>query len=348
MTAVTTAATAIATTAELDSPDEVLVNVMLELTNDIPLNEFGMIAHAYRPDLIPHNLQSLTEDQKHHVKEAARVPLFFSDGFPATKSGGLFWDKLDHEGNSEHLLFRKYLEMSQSHGYRSIQVLARQLQTQQAAADHYYRDRWGGGDSDSDSDSDSDGDGSSNDPENIFLDVEEPPKAQQIAGPDQVENALSETVTYFRQLYVLYFWKYRAQAFDLVGQAAIRKIRQQRAILLEDGHYLKLNAMVEHVMDRMGRFTDADLDNMDPLDTVKVMKDLVQMQRVTVGLPATAPGEVHLPGQVDGDTVEEHLRAINNRNNATQHHKTTDLLNDESTTELAQELFMRMLQQKQG
>jgi hypothetical protein len=296
-----------------------------------------MITHIYRPDLIPHNLDILPQDEQSRIKANAKVPLYYNDGFPATRSGGLFWDRLEHEGGNEFMLFRQYLEMSQDHGFRSIQILARGMVQRQAANARYIRERHEGPPE-----------------ENIFLDIEGPSKQITVGPPppggDIDEEMMASTLAYLRQVFVMYFWRYRAEAFDLVGQAAVRKIRSSRAILLEDKHYTRITSMVEKAMARFDRFTQDDMDNLDPSDTTKILKDLIQLQRVAIGLPAAAPSEQHLPSQGEhGDSVEDHLRAIHRRRNAdTQNLGKEDLLGDEDIADLAQELTMRMLRRTQG
>ena len=106
--------------------------------------------------------------------------------------------------------------------------------------------------------------------------------------------------------------------------------------------------MVDKVMSRFERFTDEDYSNMDPAEATKVLKELVQMQRVTVGLPAAAPADAHIPGVEKPDAsipIEQHLKTIA-RNQGSTETTDTSALQDESTAELAQELIIRMMRNK--
>ena len=324
----------------VSSPDEALVEIINELTMAIPNNEFGMPAYIYRPDHIPPNFKTLSAANQRRQCELAKVPLYYSDGFPTTRRGSLIWDRLDHEGNCDFMLFRQYLEMSQAHGYRSIQVLARALCEQTTATNRHIE---------------SIREERKENP-NIFLDVEELPASQAPTQRDQwltqssEEDGITNTLGSLRQLYVFYFWRQRAEAYDLVGQAAVRKIRESRAILLEDHHFIQLSNMVAKVMKRFDNFGEDDMNNLNPVETVRILKELVSMQRVATGLPGNAPSESHLPGQRDEtgtSSVEDHLRNINKAKATESQGDTSGFLEDEDTTTLAQALFMKMMRKNQ-
>jgi hypothetical protein len=293
---------------------------------------------------------------------------------------------MDHEGGADFTLFRQYLEMIQHHGYRSIQVLARAIISQRSSTKREIEARKAsipeGIFLDVETQSNPhvkvpppppgtgtygtrvkpNGDGS-----NIAGDYthththththDQTPSPS--AGPqalsaaaqtivEEDEELVASTLSHLRELYVLYFWRYRAEAFDIVGQAAVRKVRESRAILLEDHHFTQLSGMVAKTMARFNAFTDEDMKRLDPVETVKVMKELIHMQRVATGLPAQGPADAHLPGNAEGNaatSVEDHLRHIQKQKGKNKQSGFGDLLNDESTAELAQELAMRMILQ---
>jgi hypothetical protein len=107
--------------------------------------------------------------------------------------------------------------------------------------------------------------------------------------------------------------------------------------------------MVKKVFDRFDRFDQDELDEMDAATTVKVMKDLVQMQRVSAGLPAAAPTLDHLPGDKatgSGQSMEVHLRTIAKANTSSSSKakaNTGKLLDNEEDAAIAQELIIRMM-----
>lgn len=302
---------------EVASPTEQLIELVISLATNIPANEFGMVDHIYRADYLMPALSAHSADDGIRIQERAKVPLYYADGFPTTRSGSLFWDRLDHEGSADFMLFQKYLEMSGTYGYRSIHVLAKEL-----ASTHTRR--------------------TSPPPENIFLIDVEAAKSE----VDQADAQLSATQDHLRTLYVLNFWKERATAYDLVGYAAARRIREQRALALEDSQFIKLSKFADRVFKRIEGFTEEDFESVDPLTATKILKDLVGLQRISVGLPANGPASEHLPGQKDSDastSVEDHLRVVAKKKLATTTQDTAELLADETTTALAQELTMRLL-----
>lgn len=345
-------------TQTVQNTQQQLIELVDNLASKIPMNGFGMPEFIYRADIFPQDYQSLSKDQKSAYLRAATVPLFYSDGFPTTEHGALFWDRLDIESDTDHHLFLRYREMSNSLGYRSVEVLARKLADETHAANRLSNNRARSGDSDRDAHRDM-----SLDPNNEYLNVQVPTPPTSIPGaitgatatsttPDDLaeyEELLQSTRDYLRAIYTFYFWKFRANAFDLVGEAAVRRIRQTRALLLDDRTYIRLQATSDKLFQRLNRFTDQDFDSMDPMDTTKVLKEILSMQRVSVGLPAAAPADSHLPGDRDSTAatnVEEHLRSIA-RNKRQVDSGNIDALSDPQTTELAQNLIIRMMQKKE-
>jgi hypothetical protein len=296
---------------------------MARLAGGLPENEFGLPLHIYRPDGIPDNFDQLPETHKHALLAQSIVNISYSEGFPTTPSGSLLWAQLDFESAGDFMLFQRYLEMTQMHGYRAIDTLAKSLASmrmphlQQAAPS-----------------------------QNIatFSD------AERAKMEEDYTNLFTQIRSHLRELFVYHYWNVRARAYDMVGQAAYRKIREQRAMILEDDHFIRTSTMVKKVFDRFDRFNQDELDEMDPATTVKVMKELLQMQRVSAGLPAAAPTLDHLPGDKatgSGQSMEVHLRTIAKTAAAANGNKakndTSRLLDSEEDTAIAQELIIRMM-----
>jgi hypothetical protein len=417
---------------QVASREELLLSNMIAIQEQIPKNDFGMPEFIVRADMIPHHLESMTRELQWAHIDAARVDIHYSDGFPVTNSGSLFWERLDHEGSSEFMLFQRYLEMVSTYGYRSTQLLAKSLVRESieervrlvAAEREQVREREREQVRDRDdaqsamhvdaatgaatatgvhTDVDHiavptrpNGSGGEYDVGNIFIDMVSKPQNQKrgsgsgikqkrppmpsvahlekgsghsrtqahedeaaalstakgglpaIISDVEHEQLMRATNDRLRTLFILYFWKARASAFDIVGEAAVRKIRAVRAIHLDERTFTRVNKMVERVMSRFDHFSADDLDSLDPGETVKVLKELLHLQRVSVGLPAAAPADAHLPGSSDSNAstpIEEHLRTIANTRDRGE---VTGLeaLDDEDTANLAQELAVRLLKGK--
>ena len=164
------------------------------------------------------------------------------------------------------------------------------------------------------------------------------------------EELLTSVLLTMRRQLVLYYWDIRARAFDMVGQAAYRRIREQRAVLLEDDHYIKLTRHVGKVMNRMDNITEDEMQSVSPENAVKMLKDLVALQRVSAGLPAAAPTIDHLPGTVEqgpGASMEAHMKNLAKQQGVSEKQvmDISALLNDEATAAQAQDLILRAMQQ---
>lgn len=287
------------------------LTTMARLASSLPENDLGMPMFIYRPDAIPEDFDSLSPAQQAQIREAATMRLSYSEGFPTTPSGVLLWEQLDFEGGSEFLFFQTYLSMQETHGFRSIQILARE------SAERSMKARAASA---------------------LTSEVEEHAHFQ----------ALYEgTLAHFNELLTYHYWVARARAYDLVGQAAYRRIRNQRAMLLDNAHYHMLTGMMAKARARFERFSESDMDALNPVETVKIIKDISQMQRVAVGLPAAAPSEDHLPGSGESQGMEVHLRTIAKASSASRARADAgDFLNDEETASQAQDLIIKMIQRR--
>lgn len=91
----------------------------------------------------------------------------------------------------------------------------------------------------------------------------------------------------------LYYWSFRSRAYDLYSMVLRRKERERRALSVENYHYQKAEGLLRKVFEVMEKVDD-DGDNeffetMTPKVAVELMKTLMQVQRVSVGLPANGP-----------------------------------------------------------
>jgi hypothetical protein len=300
------------------------LEVMLRLEATLPTNDFGMPTTIYRADAIPHMFDSLPAHQQQAVLSAAALPIGYADGFPTTPQGRLLWEQLEFEGAQEYMLFEKFLGMQNTHGYRSTQILARTIIEQKLAANLNQ--------------------GSGAQPRPAATATAE------IERHNQFQAALQECQQHLQEVATYHYWGRRAQAFDLVGMAAHRRIRSRRAVLLEDEHFNHLSKVATKVVARLDRITDDEMDAVSPMDAVKMLKEVVQLQRVSVGLPAAGPADAHLPGAgapTSADQgIEVHLKTIAKQ--TTKGPASKDLLNNEEDAIMAQELVIRHLSRQRN
>ncbi len=103
-----------------------------------------------------------------------------------------------------------------------------------------------------------------------------------------------------QEFFNLYYWETRSKAFDLFRAAAGRKERALRALNVEDRHYM----IAERLLDKCLMYLGINPDTLDfesaedseefwelltPKTAIDFLKTLSQLQRVSVGLPASGP-----------------------------------------------------------
>ena len=96
-----------------------------------------------------------------------------------------------------------------------------------------------------------------------------------------------------RELSYLYYWPLRAKAHDLFMLANFQKQRERRALFIEDDHYRKASKWIKKAEKRLEEiFEDEDLlYDMKPKEVFNMLKELMTIQRVSVGLPANGPAD---------------------------------------------------------
>jgi hypothetical protein len=297
--------------------------VMVRLVASLPTNEFGMPTLIYRADGIPNAFDDLPAHAQLTLQREASIHISYAEGFPTLPNGHLFWEQLPFEGGQEHLLFQQYLAQQDTLGYRSVPALAKAITQQKLGAPGQV--------------------GEYNIAASAPIDDVTALRAQ-----DRFNEAYGDTLGHLQEVALYHYWGARAHCFDLVGQAAYRRIRSQRALLLEDQSFHSLQKVIKKTVARLDRLTEEEMNNLSATDAVKMLKDLMAMQRVNVGLPALAPADSHMPGAGDnsaGQNIEVHLKTIAKR----QPQKGADidsLLEDEGDTDAAQELIIKAMQHR--
>lgn len=86
----------------------------------------------------------------------------------------------------------------------------------------------------------------------------------------------------------LYYWGYRAKAFDMFNVTCHQKQRETRVIQTEDSHFRTARKWLAKANERMEQIFNDDmlLDEMRPKEILDMMERMMKMQRVAVGLPA--------------------------------------------------------------
>lgn len=119
----------------------------------------------------------------------------------------------------------------------------------------------------------------------------------------------------------MFYWHWRSRAYDLFLIACHRKQREQRIMSIEGAHFKAAAELLDKVtqvatkkLNKELRELEADEDAETETklkDLVSMAKDLMGIQRVSVGLPAMGPSTINL--QLDGprhSTVEETYKHI--------------------------------------
>lgn len=153
------------------------------------------------------------------------------------------------------------------------------------------------------------------------------------------------TVKYLQQIFDLYYWHYRAKAYDLFREAARRKQLEMRALDVNNNHYV----LATRLMNKLEIFfeNEADFwDLMTPKTAIDFLKTLTQLQRVSVGMPAAGP--LNNQGDNENPSFEMTLRTIAQSNHddtttdAQNNQAVNAALSDPNLASLAQELIIKL------
>lgn len=151
-----------------------------------------------------------------------------------------------------------------------------------------------------------------------------------------------------REYAFLYYWHHRVKAHDLFMVANFQRSKQTRAILLEDSHYKKASKLLvkmEQVMEQI--LGDEDrLFDLEPKDAMKMLMQLYEMQRISVGLPAHGPAQQQ-EQVAPGSSLEVTMRRIAQKAGEVADDKLGEedsvesMLNDPASLNILQELIIK-------
>lgn len=92
-------------------------NIMFDLSQRIPSNEYGLPQFIFRSDML--HGTTLCEDDI----DAATLELYYFEGYPQLANGTTFWNQLPHEPQTHFELFQKYLDQAEEIGIRQLDML---------------------------------------------------------------------------------------------------------------------------------------------------------------------------------------------------------------------------------
>lgn len=136
-----------------------------------------------------------------------------------------------------------------------------------------------------------------------------------------IATLTNETLDQIAEWAHQFYWHWRARAYDLFLIACHRKQREQRIMSVEGQHFkqaegllAKVQAIAVAKLDQEIRAltTDQDAETDTKLkDLISMVKDLMGIQRISIGLPAAGPSQIDL--KLDGPrhtTVDETFKSI--------------------------------------
>jgi hypothetical protein len=96
-----------------------------------------------------------------------------------------------------------------------------------------------------------------------------------------------------REAYILFYWHDRARSYDILKPVAAARLRDQRILLTEDAHYILTNNVLKQLGEEIEeRSNDQDgrpWAGLKASEIVAALSTMMQMQRVSLGLPSHGP-----------------------------------------------------------
>ncbi len=154
-----------------------------------------------------------------------------------------------------------------------------------------------------------------------------------------------------REYFDTFYWRFRAKAHDLFIAAVNTKLREQRVMQVEDTHFLTAERLLKRVLTYFEN-DDPEKDftqDLNPKTAADLLKTLVQMQRISLGLPAHGASAGTPSDTPPNASVEVILRTLAKQSADSSGAPLIDgktgldvLLEDDDTADMAQELIIRM------
>ena len=117
-----------------------------------------------------------------------------------------------------------------------------------------------------------------------------------------------------KEAYTLFYWSDRSRAYDLQKPVAAARLRDQRLLQTEDAHYLLTNTVISQLTGEIEqRSNDSKTarpwEGLKSSEIITALTSMMQMQRVSLGLPSHGPkikNEGFQPAQHAG--IERNIR----------------------------------------
>lgn len=163
-----------------------------------------------------------------------------------------------------------------------------------------------------------------------------------LPGARQLAMVANSNLKHLTELYHLNYWGVRALAHDIFAVVHYQRMRDQRILKTEDSHFLQAEQLLSALKDRVNEI-DWEACK-DPKLFVEVFEKLAKIQRAALGQSSMSREEPRSP------SLELTLRKVTQSNTTTQRETSQQdalaLLDDPEATEMAQELIIRLGQQR--
>lgn len=319
----------------------------------IPINGYGLPEGIYRPDLLP-SFDSVTNTSS---SSNALSPLSeavsadspeFSDNF--TPSTSLTYASMNVVGKYDEVAHKlgisskalesledeidaAYVPLDYSEGFPSLAGIPLWVQLPYEAPDAYL---------------------------NFEAYLRQPADQGGIRQLFTLKTPSNASIASLQEQAALYYWNFRAKAYDTFNIIFRRKERERLAMEVENEHLLVANRL----MDICSLYLDANkeelVETLSPKNFIELLKTATSLQRISVGLPANgpSPSTKENPTNGEGTSLEVILRSLaqsnaapktdavnsqQNKSNANdQLNAMRSLLHNPDVLNLAQELIVRV------
>ena len=123
-----------------------------------------------------------------------------------------------------------------------------------------------------------------------------------------LENLGPYKLASLREFFFLYNWAVRSTAYDIFRVAEFRKIQTNRALEMEDDHFIKAQRLFDKAI--MYMESQEFLDQLSPKSAIDLLKTVVAIQRTSVGLAANAASAKN-NGETPATSLEVTMRNVN-------------------------------------
>ncbi len=164
----------------------------------------------------------------------------------------------------------------------------------------------------------------------------------ELGGARNLINVTAYAIDELLEYSKMFYWNFRAKAFDLYRVANHHKLKLQRMLTTEDDHYNTAQKLMSKVMGYLDQI-ELDEDNMTPDKAIAMLEKLVKIQRISVGLPASGESKENISARIV-TPVNVIMQQIGSqdRREIKEEDPEIDLLQDPEAFDMAQDLIIRM------